>query len=54
MQATQQANSEQLQTQEKRYEPNDQLLEALQAMKQEANEQSQDYKGQLEAIFQQR
>ncbi|WP_282170686.1 hypothetical protein [Ruegeria atlantica] len=53
MQAIQQANSEH-QQQEKRYVPNEQLLGALQAMKQEVSEQSQDYKSQLEAIFQQR
>lgn len=53
MQATQQATSAQ-NSQEKRYEPNEELLGALQAMKQETNEQTDYYRGQLQAIFQQR
>ena len=40
-------------TQDKRYEPNDDLLETLHAMKQEVESQSDDYRGQLEAIFKQ-
>lgn len=53
MQASQQTTSEQ-NPQEKRYEPNEALLDALQAMKQETSEQADYYRGQFEAIFQQR
>lgn len=53
MPTTQQATSAQ-NPEEKRYKPNEVLLEALQTMKQETSEQADYYRGQLEAIFQQR
>lgn len=53
MQATQQTATDQ-NRQVKQYEPNEQLLETLQELKLETNEQSDYYRGQLEAIFEQR
>lgn len=52
MQTTRQKSTDQ-NREVKQYEPSEQLLKTLQELKLETNEQSDDYRGQLEAIFHQ-